>query len=70
MAAVNSEKWADAAAEVESPSSCLTGDSLPGGDTCDADGCTKRGTGQGIPPDFSGVEKVSSSSKQLFILIH
>lgn len=38
--------------------SVLSGDLLPGGDTCDADGCTRRGPEQVIPEDLSGVEKV------------
>uniref|UniRef100_A0A0N5AU20 Protein kinase domain-containing protein n=1 Tax=Syphacia muris TaxID=451379 RepID=A0A0N5AU20_9BILA len=66
VAAVNSEKWSSGgetsvvsdSSATDSCTRCLTGDAFPGGDTCDADGCTKKGPEKDIPPDFCGVEKV------------
>lgn len=60
MAVVNSEKWNTCPDDVFNVSTrCMTGDAFPGGDTCDADGCTKKGPEKDMPPEFSGVEKVN-----------
>ncbi|VDK46991.1 unnamed protein product [Anisakis simplex] len=60
LAAVNNEKWsANWTSPQGSMCSILSGDTLPGGDTCDADGCTRRGPEQTVPDDLIGVERVS-----------
>lgn len=57
---MNNEKWLmNSSSPHESMCSVLSGDALPGGDTCDADGCTRRGPEQIMPDDLIGVEKVS-----------
>lgn len=55
---MNSNRWLNLPSH-ESMLSILSGDSLPGGDTCDADGCTRRGPDQMVSEDISGVEKVN-----------
>uniref|UniRef100_A0A914RK62 Uncharacterized protein n=1 Tax=Parascaris equorum TaxID=6256 RepID=A0A914RK62_PAREQ len=52
----------------ESLCSVLSGDALPGGDTCDADGCTRRGPEQIMPDDLIGVEKILTSLDQIAAL--
>ncbi|VDK40918.1 unnamed protein product, partial [Gongylonema pulchrum] len=58
----------ESALAATSSDSVLSGDLLPGGDTCDADGCTRRGPEQMIPEDLSGVEKILASLDQIAAL--
>uniref|UniRef100_A0A914VTQ3 Uncharacterized protein n=1 Tax=Plectus sambesii TaxID=2011161 RepID=A0A914VTQ3_9BILA len=67
LAAVNSSKWLPVT-DFGSTYSFLSGDSLPGGDTCDADGCTRRGP-QATLADSIGVERVLLSLDQLAAVI-
>ncbi|VDM27569.1 unnamed protein product [Toxocara canis] len=67
LATVNNEKWLmNSSSPHESTCSVLSGDTLPGGDTCDADGCTRRGPEQTMPDDLNGVEKVSYTLNSTF----
>uniref|UniRef100_A0A914ZN68 Peripheral plasma membrane protein CASK n=1 Tax=Parascaris univalens TaxID=6257 RepID=A0A914ZN68_PARUN len=69
LAAVNNEKWLmNSSSPHESLCSVLSGDALPGGDTCDADGCTRRGPEQIMPDDLIGVEKILTSLDQIAAL--
>lgn len=69
LSAVNNKKWSEgygcttdtATAVATHSDAVVSGDLFPGGDTCDADGCTRRGPEQVIPKDLSGVEKVHHS---------
>ncbi|VDM98745.1 unnamed protein product [Thelazia callipaeda] len=74
LAAVNSEKWAEncnctvRSNKLIGADAVLSGDLLPGGDTCDADGCTRRGPEQEIPEDLAGVQMVSYLLLKFFLL--
>ncbi|KHN73489.1 Protein lin-2 [Toxocara canis] len=69
LATVNNEKWLmNSSSPHESTCSVLSGDTLPGGDTCDADGCTRRGPEQTMPDDLNGVEKILTSLDQIATL--
>ncbi len=57
MAAVNSLKWSNQRRPSISAQSFMSGDSMPGGDTCNADGCTRRGP-QTTTAEMVGVEQV------------
>uniref|UniRef100_A0A0R3RLB4 Protein kinase domain-containing protein n=1 Tax=Elaeophora elaphi TaxID=1147741 RepID=A0A0R3RLB4_9BILA len=74
LSAVNNKKWSEgcgcytgkgtnANAVGTFSDTVVSGDLLPGGDTCDADGCTRRGPEQAIPKDLTGVEKVKLFEK-------
>lgn len=67
LASVNNELWTNESSQLSVPS-FLSGDSLPGGDTCDADGCTRRGPEQPMPSDLNGVEKILTSLDQIAAL--
>ncbi|MCP9263192.1 Peripheral plasma membrane protein CASK [Dirofilaria immitis] len=78
LSAVNNKKWTEgcglsgtgmiAVATSAHSDIVISGDLLPGGDTCDADGCTRRGLEQQIPEDLSGVEKILTSLDQITAL--
>ncbi|VDK63534.1 unnamed protein product [Onchocerca ochengi] len=79
LSAVNNKKWTEeygcsnctgpsTAAIAMHSDTVVSGDLLPGGDTCDADGCTRRGPEQQIPADLSGVEKILASLDQIAAL--
>ncbi|VDO09619.1 unnamed protein product, partial [Brugia timori] len=80
LSAVNNKKWAEgcgcstdtdtsAVAITAHSDSVVSGDLLPGGDTCDADGCTRRGPERVIPKDLFGVEKILLSLDQIAALV-
>uniref|UniRef100_A0A915Q2P9 Protein kinase domain-containing protein n=1 Tax=Setaria digitata TaxID=48799 RepID=A0A915Q2P9_9BILA len=77
LSAVNNKKWAEGCdcptgsavvGAAASSDAVVSGDLLPGGDTCDADGCTRRGPEHVIPEDLCGVEKVLTSLDQIAAL--
>ncbi|VBB33406.1 unnamed protein product [Acanthocheilonema viteae] len=71
LSAVNNKKWSegfDATVIATHSDAVISGDLLPGGDTCDADGCTRRGPEQVIPKDLAGVEKILTSLDQIATL--
>ncbi|TKR79942.1 hypothetical protein L596_014088 [Steinernema carpocapsae] len=67
LSAVNNTRWSRLQGS-RSSYSILSGDSMPGGDTCDADGCTRKGPVEVTNEDITAVDRILTSLDQIAAL--